>query len=368
MFSQENVPLAPLTTLGVGGVAARLVRVDREAECVDAVRDADSRGEPLLILGGGSNVVIADSGWPGIVVRVATRGLKVTTNHDHVVVDVAAGEVWDEVAARAVDEEWSGVECLAAIPGLVGATPIQNVGAYGQEVAQTIASVRVFDREKKVVRELQNADCAFSYRQSCFKGDARFVVLSVRFEFRRSAVSRPIAYAELAKALGVSTGGVAPCREVRSAVTQLRRAKGMVIDPADPDSVSVGSFFVNPILTREALKSLEKRAIASNALHPSERLPHFDVDDAHVKIAAAWLIERSGIEKGAIFGRVGVSAKHALAIINRGGAAADDVIGLAAAIRARVYTTFGVTIEPEPVLVGLRMPPHERVAAPLVID
>ncbi len=328
-----------LTSLGVGGVAAKVVEIEREGEVVEVLREA--RGE-VFVLGGGSNVVVGDVG--GVVVRVGMRGIDVRREGARVVVDVAAGEDWDGIVGRAVEEGWRGVECLSGIPGLVGGTPIQNVGAYGQEVSETIASVRVFDREAGAFVEMDAAACGFGYRASVFKRRERWIVTSVRFVFERGEQSAPVRYAELAKALGVPEGNAAPLGVVRETVVRLRRGKGMVLDAGDPDSVSAGSFFVNPVVDAATLAGVEARA--------GERPPRFEAGGGRWKLAAAWLVERAGFPKGWGEGKAGVSRKHALAIVNRGGATAADILGVARTIRDGVRARLGVELEPEPVFVG----------------
>ena len=328
-----DAPLAPLTTLRLGGPAKRLVSVASEAELVEAVREAD---EPLLLLAGGSNLVLPDAGWPGLVVRIETRG--VTRDGD--AVEVQAGEPWDDLVAATVADGRAGFECLSGIPGSVGATPIQNVGAYGQEVAETVRSVRVLDRETGAIAELTGAECGFAYRSSAFKGSERRVVLAVTFALHPDPMSQPLRYAELARALDLAPGARAPLHEVREAVLALRRGKGMVLDPADPDTVSAGSFFMNPILDPDALAALE----------PSP--PAFPQPDGRVKTSAAWLIERAGFGKGYTRGRVAISSKHALALVNRGGATTAELLALAREIAAGVRERFGVELRPEPTIVG----------------
>ena len=338
------VPLAPLTTLRLGGLARRMVDVATDDDVADAVHDAEGRHEELFVLGGGSNVVIGDEGIAGLVAKVALRGVAVTREGGRVIVDVAAGEDWDAFAERAVGEGWRGVECLGGIPGLVGGTPIQNVGAYGQEVSETITRVRAFDRERGAMVEMDASACGFGYRASVFKRSARWIVTSVRFGFDTGADSEPVRYAELAKALGIKEGDRAPMRIVRDTVVGLRRTKGMVLDPADPDSVSAGSFFVNPIVDAATLATVEART--------DERPPRFDAGEGRWKLAAAWLVERAGFPKGWGEGRAGVSRKHALALVNRGGATAEELLGVARTIRDGVRARFGVELEPEPVFVG----------------
>jgi UDP-N-acetylmuramate dehydrogenase len=343
MRVRTDVPLAPLTTLGLGGAAARMVELEREQDLEGAVRDAEHRAEPIFVLGGGSNVVIADEGFPGLVVRMATRGIEVRSEPEHVIVDVAAGETWDALVARAVDEGWGGIECMSGIPGLVGATPIQNVGAYGQEVRETIALVRAYDRTARAFVAMNPRDCQFAYRTSIFRGSERWIVTSVRFvlSLRREGIIR---YQELARCLCVPEGGRAPSRAVREMVIALRRAKGMVLDANDPESSSAGSFFVNPIVDTPTLADIAARA---GAVPPS-----FESGEGRHKIPAAWLVERAGFVKGWGAGRVGVSRKHALALVNRGGATAGELLAFARAVRDGVRAHFGVTLDVEPVLVG----------------
>ena len=335
----ERVALAPLTTLRLGGPAGRLVEARTEGELAEAVRSAY---EPLLVLAGGSNVVIADEGFPGTVVRILTRGVR----RDGARLEVQAGENWDALVAYCVEEGLQGFECLAGIPGSVGATPIQNVGAYGQEVAETVKSVRVLDRASGRIEEMPAADCDFAYRSSVFKYRDRRVVLAVTFRLRESEVSGPLRYAELARRLGVPVGGTAPLADVRAAVLELRRAKGMVIDPADPDSVSAGSFFTNPILDADAFERLQERT------GPDLRPPAFPEPDGRIKTSAAWLIQHAGFPRGYGDGSVGISSKHTLALVNRGGATTAELMALAREIAAAVQERFGVAIAPEPVLVG----------------
>ncbi len=343
--------LAPLTTLRVGGPAARLLTAASEDELVEAVRAADESGEPLLVLGGGSNVVIADSGFAGTVVRVATRGRTASTDDEHVCVELQAGEPWDDVVAACVAEGLSGVEALSGIPGLTGATPMQNVGAYGQDVSQTLRAVRAYDRARGEVVTLRPADLRLGYRTSALRGGDRHVVVSVTLQLARDERSAPLRYAELARSLGVDAGARAPLAEVRDAVLALRRGKGMVLDPVDPDSVSAGSFFTNPILEPVELATLCRRA--RERLGDERTPPQFAEPDGRVKTSAAWLIEQAGFPRGYGDGRVGLSHKHTLAIVNRGGGTAAEVLALAHTIAGGVDDAFGVRLAPEPVLVGL---------------
>jgi UDP-N-acetylmuramate dehydrogenase len=348
----EPALLADLTTLRLGGPAHAFVEATTSDELVAAVQAADLAGEPVLLVAGGSNLVVADEGFAGTVVRIATRG--VTVEEDTcggAFVKVAAGEVWDDLVALAVDRGWAGVEALSGIPGSVGATPIQNVGAYGQEVAETIASVRCWDREEGAVRTLAAADCGFGYRSSRFKRDpGRFLVLEVTFQLRLGDLGAPVRYAELARALGVDTGDRPPASMVREAVLGLRRGKGMVLDPADHDTWSAGSFFTNPVLP------------ADRAARLPEDAPRWQQPDGSVKTSAAWLIERAGFAKGHGTDRVSLSTKHTLALTNRGTARTADLLALAAEVQAGVLERFGIWLENEPVLVGCALPRPDAVA------
>jgi UDP-N-acetylmuramate dehydrogenase len=347
-------PLAGHTTMRVGGPAARMVVAETSDELVDAVREVDDAGEPLLLLAGGSNLVLPDAGFDGTVVKVATRGVRVDSSDScgGAAVVVAAGEPWDELVARAVQEEWSGVEALSGIPGSTGATPVQNVGAYGQEVAQTVARVRVWDREEQRVRTMANLDCRFTYRHSRFKGTDRYVVIDVMFQLVLASLSRPVAYADLAAQLGVEVGARVPLVEAREAVLAQRRRRGMVLDRPDHDTWSCGSFFTNPVLSAVEFAQLEAR-VAERLGAEGPTPPRFPDADGRVKTSAAWLIERAGFGKG--YGSPGpatLSTKHTLAVTNRGGATAADVLALAREVRDGVREAFGVTLVNEPVVVG----------------
>jgi UDP-N-acetylmuramate dehydrogenase len=343
--AQDQTPtyLRDLTTLRLGGPAGTLVTATSNDEVVEAVRRADTDGTPLLVLGGGSNVVVADAGFPGTVVRIATRG--VTEDSDAcsgATVGVAAGESWDALVETAVGRGWVGVEALSGIPGSVGATPIQNVGAYGQEVSQTVASVRTWDRHGSRIVTFAAADCGFGYRTSRFKAEpGRFVVLGVSFQLRLGDLAAPVAYAELARALGVEVGDRAPLGDVRDAVLALRRSKGMVLDPADHDTWSAGSFFTNPVVAADVVP---------------DGAPAWPQPDGRVKTSAAWLIERAGFAKGHGTGTARLSTKHTLALTNRGGASATDLLALAGEIRSGVRARFGIDLVAEPVLVGCALP------------
>ena len=347
--------LADYTTVRLGGPARGFVRAGTEDELIDAVRAADAAGEPVLILGGGSNLIVSDEGFDGTVVQVATRGVSRDTGPGGLT--VAAGEDWDAVVARTVAEGLAGLECLSGIPGLTGATPIQNVGAYGQEVAETITTVRVYDRVTGDVLDIPNERCDFGYRTSRFRGAGRFVVLGVEFQLAVQVLSAPVRYAELAATLGVPVGGQVESAEARAAVIELRQRKGMVIDPADPDTRSVGSFFVNPVLDAPALAAVEAAARARSG--PQTRVPHFEVTgsgDGLAKVPAAWLIEQAGFGKGYNPGDgARISAKHTLALVNAGTASTAALLALAREIRDGVRDAFGVSLAPEPVLVGVTL-------------
>ncbi|MDK3255668.1 UDP-N-acetylmuramate dehydrogenase [Blastococcus capsensis] len=331
MQLRSDVPLAELTTLAVGGPAERLIEVETAAELVAAVRDADEAGRPLLLLGGGSNLIAPDGGWPGDVVAVRSRGIE---RHGDAELTVQAGENWDELVAYTVANRLAGMEALSGIPGSTGATPVQNVGAYGQEVAQTITAVRVYDRAEKAERTLTPDECGFAYRDSRLKREpGRFVVLEVGFALHPGRLSRPVGYAELARSLGVEVGGTAPLTAVREAVLALRRGKGMVWGPADPDSRSAGSFFTNPIVP------------AGRAV---EGCPSWPAGEGRVKLSAAWLVQHAGFGRGTREGRVGTSSRHSLALTTEDGATAAELLAFAEKVVATVQEKFGVTLDPEP--------------------
>jgi UDP-N-acetylmuramate dehydrogenase len=330
---RRDVRLADLTTLAVGGPIDRLIEVADAEEIVAAVRDADEARRPLLVLGGGSNVVGPDEGWPGDVVAVRSRGIARVGN----ALTVQAGESWDDLVAYTVRNELAGVEALSGIPGSTGATPVQNVGAYGQEVAQTITSVRVYDRAEKSQRELTPAECGFGYRDSRLKREpGRLVVLDVTFALHPGSRSRPVGYAELARKLGVEIGERAPLADVRDAVIELRRGKGMVLDPADPDSRSAGSFFTNPVVPAD-------RAV--------DGCPSWPAADGHVKLSAAWLVQHAGFGRGTRQGNVGTSSRHSLALTTEPGATATELMAFAGRVIEAVREQFGVTLVPEPTAV-----------------
>ena len=369
--------LADLTTLRLGGPADRIVGTEAADDLVTVVREADAVGEPVLVLGGGSNLVVPDEGFPGVVVRDLRRGITVEDDAGAcggVSIRVPAGTPWEDVVDRAVAEGWVGVEALTGIPGSTGATPVQNVGAYGQEVSGVISTVRVWDRQRARIRTFALVDLEFGYRTSVLKRSLReatgaassfaptprYVVLDVGFQLRLGTLSTPIAYPELAARLGVSVGERAPLAEVRAAVLALRRSKGMVLDAADHDTWSAGSFFTNPVLPvadagrlpddapRYAVRSWRPESTSSASLGA--------VDESLVKTSAAWLIEHAGFTKGyGLPGPVGLSTKHVLALTNRGQGTTMALLALARTVRDGVRERFGVELEAEPVLVGARL-------------
>ncbi|MBA3819207.1 MAG: UDP-N-acetylmuramate dehydrogenase, partial [Deltaproteobacteria bacterium] len=329
-----------------GGVARRLVRAESVADLHEALALAAAASEPVLVLGGGSNLVVGDRGWDGLVIQMALDTVKIRLATSDAVVSAFAGVAWDDFVAQMVDAQLAGTECLSGIPGLVGATPMQNVGAYGQEVADTIVLVRALDRETGQIETFEPAACGFGYRSSVFKGSARWIIVEVRFRFARSPESAPIKYPELSRALGIADGGRAPLADVRRTVIELRRGKGMVVDAADPESRSAGSFFMNPIVDATALAAIEARVPAGTTM------PRFAAADGKSKLSAGWLIEQAGFAKGYTVGRVGISRKHALALVNRGGATTTELLALAREIQDGVHARFGVALVPEPVIVG----------------
>lgn len=330
----ENVALAPRTTIGIGGPARYFVRVTSVDELREALRWANV---PVFLLGGGSNLLIADEGFDGLVIHLDLRGIDAQDDH----VRVAAGEPWDDFVALAVKNHWAGIECLSGIPGSTGATPIQNVGAYGQEVAETITHVEVYDRAHDEVRTFTKDECRFGYRSSLFKNIERdrYVVLNVTFRLKPGGCAT-IRYPELQKYVDEHGVSVDDLQGVRDSVIAIRKRKGMVLDPGDPDTRSDGSFFMNPVITP-----------AEYARFPDQTAPHFPAGEK-VKLSAAWLIEHAGFSKGFVHGNVGLSSKHTLAVINRGGGTAREVLELVEMIQRRVREQFGVEIHPEPNFIG----------------
>ena len=357
---QIDTTLSAYTTLRLGGPAGTLTVATETDEAVATVRKATAEGRSVLVLAGGSNVVIGDAGFAGPVLLLRTRGIRLVeepaarsraagwldgTQSHSVLLRVAAGEPWDDFVEYAVTNGYSGVECLSGIPGSAGATPIQNVGAYGQEVAHTIAAVHVYDRERDTVRVMSPADCGFAYRTSVFKHNDRYLVLEVDFRLAVAPDSAPIRYAELARTLGVEAGHRVPLRQARDTVRKLREQKGMVLDPDDRDTWSVGSFFTNPVLP-----AAEWAALGLDA-------PHWPGEDGTVKVPAAWLIEHAGFGKGFAGDRVAISSKHTLALTHRGAGTTTALLALAATIRDGVRDRFGIELHPEPVLVNCALPP-----------
>lgn len=344
---RENVPLAPMTTLAVGGPARYLATVTTAAEVRRAVEFAGSRQLPLFILGGGSNLVVADSGFHGLVVKTAIRGINATDCDGKRVYDVGAGEDWDTFVSRTVLENCAGLECLSGIPGTVGGTPVQNVGAYGQEVSETILNVQALDLHTGEVQDMCNKSCGFAYRSSVFNGSKRdrFMLLRVRYGLQPNGVPT-LKYREL-RNFFAGRQALPSLAEVREAVRQIRRGKAMLIEPGDDDCRSAGSFFKNPVVTAEKF-----REVVAIAASRGRQVPSFPAKAGKVKLAAAWLVEQSGFVKGYSQGPVGISRKHALAIVNRGGARAEDVVALKNAIQEAVGDQFGIELTPEPVFVG----------------
>ncbi|MET8828767.1 UDP-N-acetylmuramate dehydrogenase [Streptomyces sp. NPDC004610] len=347
----HDAPLAPLTTFRLGGPATRLVTATTDAEVIDAVRAADASGTPLLLIGGGSNLVVSDKGFDGTALRIATRGFELSGTE----LELAAGEVWTDAVARVVDAGLAGIECLAGIPGSAGATPIQNVGAYGQEVSATLTKVLAYDRRAGETVTLTNADCAFSYRHSRFKDDPeRHVVLRVRFLLEDAGgLSAPLRYAETARALGVEAGERVPLADARETVLKLRAGKGMVLDPEDHDTWSAGSFFTNPILTDADFAVF--RARVGEWLGEGAEPPAYPAGSGHTKTSAAWLIDKAGFTKGYGSGPARISTKHTLALTNRGEATTDDLLALAREVVTGVRDAFGIRLVNEPVTVGVSL-------------
>ena len=347
MVITENVPLAPLTTLKVGGPARYFIEAMSTAEVSEAVEFSRSRNLPLFVLGGGSNLVISDAGWPGLVLKIGITGINHRHGHDEVIFEVGAGEDWDKFVGMVVAHNIAGLECLSGIPGSVGATPVQNVGAYGEEVANAIESVVVLDLKDGQQRELAKEECAFSYRTSIFNTSARgrYIILQVNYSLEHGGEAY-IAYADLKKYFA-GWNKKPTLANTRDAVRKIRAGKGMLIVPGDEDCRSAGSFFKNPILSTDAYERLATRAAAKNL-----QVPSYPALATQKKISAAWLVEHSGFSKGYGNGSVGISRKHALAIVNRGNATAADVVAFKEDIQQRVDEIWGVMLEPEPVFVG----------------
>jgi UDP-N-acetylmuramate dehydrogenase len=353
---QEDVPLAPRTTLGVGGSAAYYLEARDENAVLDALAWARNRGIEVTVLGGGSNVLVSDRGIDGLVLRVAIGGVNHAYEGDRVILSAGAGEPWDALVSMAVENGWAGIECLSGIPGDVGAAPIQNIGAYGQEAGDAITFVYCIDRRSGATVGIDRVGCRFGYRDSIFKRRARgrFVIVGVTFSLLRKGAAS-VNYPELERHLREGGAGASPSlAEVREAVLELRRRKSMVLESGDENARSAGSFFVNPTLDEEAWARARLRIESANVLATGESIPQFPAPGGRVKIPAAWLIERAGFPKGSGEGPVGLSTRHALAIVNRGGATASDILRFARRLRDGVFSRFGIKLMPEPVLLGFR--------------
>jgi UDP-N-acetylmuramate dehydrogenase len=344
---QQNVALAPLTTLGVGGIARFFVRAESVSDVEAAVAFTRERRLPLFVLGGGSNLLVSDQGWAGLVLRIGVLGIEERHEKSKTVFQVGAGVEWDDFVAHCVARTCGGIECLSGIPGSVGGTPVQNVGAYGQEVSETIVSVLTFDLEENRVRELTAAECGFSYRGSIFNGSQRGRYIILRVTYNLACDIKPsLGYADLQKHF-VGRDGTPSLNEVRDAVLAIRASKGMLLTAGDPDSRSAGSFFKNPVLSAAQHEELVRRA--------EERgldVPSYPALSQQRKVSAAWLVENSGFKKGYVQGKAGISSKHALAIVNLGEATAADIVALKDEIQAGVELAWGLHLEPEPVFVG----------------
>jgi UDP-N-acetylmuramate dehydrogenase len=347
MLIQEHVPLAPLTTINIGGPARYFANAKTVSEICEAITFARSRNLPLFVLGGGSNLVVSDAGWPGLVLKVSIAGIDERIENGKALFEVGAGEEWDNLVARTVAQNCAGIECLSGIPGSVGGTPVQNVGAYGQEVAETILAVLAFDLHDNQIRELCSEACGFSYRTSIFNTSeqGRYIVLRVTYALTPGGEPQ-VDYTDLKRYFS-GWRAVPTLAETRDAVRKVRASKGMLISPGDDDSRSAGSFFKNPVLSPEQYQALSARA-AAKKLH----IPSYPALEVLRKVSAAWLVEHSGFSKGFGQGRVGISRKHALAIVNRGEATAADVIAFQQRIQQQVEDMWGIRLQPEPVFVG----------------
>jgi UDP-N-acetylmuramate dehydrogenase len=355
----ENIPLAPLTTLQVGGPARYFVEARTEGEIKDAIGYAADRRLPLFVLGGGSNLVISDEGWPGLVLKVALLGVESAGTE----FSAGAGENWDQFVAMTVAKNRAGLECLSGIPGTVGGTPVQNVGAYGQEVSQTITSVRVLEISSGKVRDWSSSDCGFAYRTSILNTTQRDRYIVLKVTFRLVQNGRPnIEYADLRKFFAARLPDTVPTlQQLRDAVRSIRQSKAMLIVPGDEDCRSAGSFFKNPIVGRG---EAERIAAVAQQRVPGKTLPQYPAEGGQVKLAAAWLVEQAGFNKGYAQGAVGISRKHTLAIVNRGGARAQDIITFQDEIKKRVFGVWGVQLQPEPVFVGFGSESARSSSAP----
>jgi UDP-N-acetylmuramate dehydrogenase len=348
---KENVPLGPLTTFRIGGPARYLAEAATEDAVRDAVQFSKEKQLPLFVLGGGSNLLVADAGFPGLVIKVAVNGIEWGPHGGRIVASAGAGEDWDHFVSLCVDRDLAGVECLSGIPGSVGGTPVQNVGAYGQEISEVLQSVQAYDRQTDSVVSLSRENCLFSYRSSIFNTVERdrYIVLRVTYSLEEHGMPA-IRYPDVQREFEGHAASPA-LADVRAAVCRIRARKAMLIVDGDPDCRSAGSFFKNPILTDEQFAELQGRAGAG--------LPRWSAGPGRVKTSAAWLIERAGFKRGYAVGPAAISSKHTLAIVNKGGASAADILLLAGEIRTRVEDRFGVTLVPEPVFIGDRPPEAE---------
>lgn len=350
MRTQENIPLAPLTTFKVGGPARYFIDAHSEHEVSEAVAFALARKLPLFVLGGGSNLLVSDSGWPGVVLKISLAGVEFEGDLQKMLFHAGAGENWDSLVALAVSKHCGGMECLSGIPGTVGGTPVQNVGAYGQEVSEIITHVRALEIATGAVLDLSNHDCGFSYRSSIFNSTRRgdFIVMEVSYRLHRNGGPK-IEYADVKNFFAVNKVDKPTLQQVRDAVRSIRQSKAMLLVEGDEDCHSAGSFFKNPIVSAKEANRIqalaEKRA-------PGKALPRYPAPNGQVKLAAAWLVEQSGFSKGYSLGPVGISRKHSLAIVNRGGATAKDILALKNEIERKVFDVWGVSLQPEPVFVG----------------
>ena len=351
MEIQEKIPLAPLTTLQVGGHARYFSEARAEHDVMEAVAFATARRLPLFVLGGGSNLLVADEGWPGLVLKISLRGVEFEGDLEKMLFIAGAGENWDDLVALAVSKSCAGIECLSGIPGTVGGTPVQNVGAYGQEVSQTISRVRALEIASGNIIEMSNADCGFAYRTSHLNGAKRdqYIVLEVDYLLERNGEPK-IEYADVKNFFATQPGASKPTlQQVRDAVRSIRQSKAMLIVPGDEDCRSAGSFFKNPLVSEAEAIRIEAMA---QRLSPAKVLARYPGGNGQVKLAAAWLVEQSGFHKGYSRGPVGISRKHSLAIVNRGGATAKDIVALKEEIQHKVFDVWGVSLHPEPVFVG----------------
>lgn len=342
---EENVPLAPWTTFRIGGPARYFINAPSEEAVLEGIGFAKEKKLPLFVLGGGSNLLVADRGFPGVVLKVGLTGIEWEDDRDKTIVRAGAGEEWDRLVQLCIERNLAGIECLSGIPGSVGGTPVQNVGAYGQEVSEVLSAVRAYDRETGRITELLNDDCKFTYRTSVFNtvSKDRYIVLNVTYSLTKHGAPA-VRYADVQKEFE-GTAEEPTLREVRNAVRRIRARKAMLLAEGDPDCRSAGSFFKNPIISEDQFAALE-------SILPNERVPRYPASPGKVKTAAAWLIERAGFSKGYSRGPVGLSTKHTLALVNKGGAKAEDVLRLAKEIQERVNVKFGIKLIPEPVFLG----------------